>query len=190
MVVTLSGTQYVPEISHGAVCECSRNMPVKSSLCRPDILVDHFRMFYACPGARNEDPCRTISGPAKDVPRTYLGCFFVVRERWYIAKRLLIAVDRLVSNSPLQVSMYLAVETVKAPCMEAIATWAQNYLRKASFVDVGPDAQPNASEGRWGGDLWQHIVDYDIWGRGVTLTWTTRFLPIMMLALRNRAQTG
>lgn len=74
---------------------------------------------------------RIVVGPFQDQPRTYLGCFIVVRDRQHITKRLLIAVNRLVSNSPLQVSVYLAVEMVKAAYVEATATWAQNYFRKA-----------------------------------------------------------
>ena len=47
--------------------------------------------------------------------------------------------------------------------MEVTPTCVQNCFRKAGFVDVGPDAEPEApEEDRSGGDLWQRVVDSDM----------------------------
>ncbi|KAH7969443.1 hypothetical protein HPB52_022367 [Rhipicephalus sanguineus] len=51
---------------------------------------------------------------------------------------------------------------VKASWAEVTAACVQNCFRKAGFVDVRPDAEPEASEkDHSGGDLWQHVLDSD-----------------------------
>ncbi|KAH7939465.1 hypothetical protein HPB52_012771 [Rhipicephalus sanguineus] len=62
-------------------------------------------------------------------------------------------------NLPLRVTLYSALEMLKASWMEVTATCMQNCFRKAGFVDVGPDAP---EEDRSGGDLWQCVVDSDM----------------------------
>ncbi|KAH7976400.1 hypothetical protein HPB52_013137 [Rhipicephalus sanguineus] len=55
------------------------------------------------------------------------------------------------------------LEMLKASWMEVTATCVQNCFRKAGFVDVGPDAKPEApEEDQSGGDLWQRVVDSDM----------------------------
>ncbi|KAH6941761.1 hypothetical protein HPB50_023567 [Hyalomma asiaticum] len=55
---------------------------------------------------------------------------------------------------------------VKASWAEVTATCVQNCFRKAGFADVGPDADPEASEeDHSGGDLWQLVVNSDMGGR-------------------------
>ncbi|KAH6920027.1 hypothetical protein HPB50_028984 [Hyalomma asiaticum] len=81
---------------------------------------------------------------------------------------MLIAVDRPAANLPLRVSLYLALEMAKASWAEVTATCVQNGFRKASFADVGPDADPEASEeDHSGGDLWQRVFDM----RGRDICW-------------------
>ncbi|KAH6931008.1 hypothetical protein HPB50_021319 [Hyalomma asiaticum] len=76
------------------------------------------------------------------------------------------AVDRPEANLPLRVSLYSALEMVKASWAEVTATCVQNCFRKPGFVDIGPDADPEASEeDHSGGDLWQRVVD--IGGRDI-----------------------
>ncbi|KAH7967598.1 hypothetical protein HPB52_000552 [Rhipicephalus sanguineus] len=74
----------------------------------------------------------------------------------------------LAANLPLRVSLYSALEMVKASWAEVTATCVQNCFRKASFADVGADADPEASEeDHSGGDLWQRVVDSDMGGRDI-----------------------
>ncbi|KAH6945491.1 hypothetical protein HPB50_008758 [Hyalomma asiaticum] len=74
----------------------------------------------------------------------------------------------IVANLPLRVSLYSALEMVKASWVEVTATCVQNCFRKAGFADVGPDADPEASEeDHSGGDLWQRVVDSDKGGRDI-----------------------
>ncbi|KAH6947022.1 hypothetical protein HPB50_016724 [Hyalomma asiaticum] len=81
---------------------------------------------------------------------------------------MLIAVDRPAANLPLRVSLYSALEMVKASWAELMATCVQNCFRKAGFADVGPDADPEASEeDHSGGNLWQRVVDSDVGGRDI-----------------------
>ncbi|KAH6939522.1 hypothetical protein HPB50_019013 [Hyalomma asiaticum] len=57
---------------------------------------------------------------------------------------------------------------VKASWAEVTATCVQNCFRKAGFADVGPDADPEASEeDHSGGDLWQRVVDSDMGERDI-----------------------
>ncbi|KAH6948713.1 hypothetical protein HPB50_025927 [Hyalomma asiaticum] len=85
-----------------------------------------------------------------------------------VVERMLIAVDRPAANLPLRVSLYSALEMVKASWAEVMATCVQNCFRKAGFADVGPDADPEASEeDHSGGDLWQRVVDSDMGGRDI-----------------------
>lgn len=85
-----------------------------------------------------------------------------------VVERMLIAVDRPAANLPLRVSLYSALEMVKASWAEVTATCVQNCFRKAGFADVGPDADPEASEeDHSGGDLWQRVVDSDVGGRDI-----------------------
>ncbi|KAH7971590.1 hypothetical protein HPB52_000333 [Rhipicephalus sanguineus] len=64
---------------------------------------------------------------------------------------MLIAVDWPAANLPLRVSLYSALEMVKASWAEVTATCVQNCFRKAGFADVGADADPE--EDHSGGDL-------------------------------------
>ncbi|KAH6923741.1 hypothetical protein HPB50_005812 [Hyalomma asiaticum] len=80
----------------------------------------------------------------------------------------IVAVDRPAANLPLRVSLYSALEMVKASWAEVTATCVQNCFRKAGFADVEPDADPEASEeDHSGGDLWQRVVDSDMGGRDI-----------------------
>ncbi|XP_037500181.1 uncharacterized protein LOC119374194 [Rhipicephalus sanguineus] len=82
-----------------------------------------------------------------------------------VVERMLVAVDRLAANLPLRVSLYSALEMVKALWAEVMATCVQNCFRKAGFADVGADADPEASEeDHSGGDLWQRVVNSDMGG--------------------------
>ncbi|KAH7969025.1 hypothetical protein HPB52_013697 [Rhipicephalus sanguineus] len=57
---------------------------------------------------------------------------------------------------------------LKASWTEVTATCMQNCFRKAGFVDVGPDAEPEApEEDRSGSDLWQRVVDSDMGERDI-----------------------
>ncbi|KAH7961419.1 hypothetical protein HPB52_008913 [Rhipicephalus sanguineus] len=57
-------------------------------------------------------------------------------------------------NLPLQVTLYSALEMLKCLWTEVTATCVQNSFRKAGFIDVKPDGEPEASEeNRSGGDL-------------------------------------
>ncbi|KAH6923604.1 hypothetical protein HPB50_003230 [Hyalomma asiaticum] len=81
---------------------------------------------------------------------------------------MLIAVDWPAANLPLRVSLYSALEMVKASWADVTATCVQNCFRKAGFADVGPDADPEASEeDHSGGDLWQRVADSDMGGRDI-----------------------
>ncbi|KAH7935201.1 hypothetical protein HPB52_004789 [Rhipicephalus sanguineus] len=88
--------------------------------------------------------------------------------RCRVVERMLIAVDRPAASLPLRVSLYSALEMVKASWAEVTATCVQNCFRKAGFADVGADADPEASEeDHSGGDLWQRVVDSDMGGRDI-----------------------
>ncbi|KAH6944246.1 hypothetical protein HPB50_002376 [Hyalomma asiaticum] len=103
-----------------------------------------------------------ISGPMMLAQATDLA--FLRR----VVERMLIAVDRPAANLPLRVSLYSALEMVKASWAEVTATCVQNCFRMAGFADVGPDADPEASEeDHSGGDLWQRVVDSDMGGRDI-----------------------
>ncbi|KAH6928129.1 hypothetical protein HPB50_012120 [Hyalomma asiaticum] len=96
----------------------------------------------------------------------YLGiiCTFKAYYRHHTMEHLLTAVDHTAASLPLRVSLHTAV--VKAAWTEVMATCVQNCFRKASFVDVGPDAEPKASEEKHSnGNLWQHIVDSNMGGQ-------------------------
>ncbi|KAH8039761.1 hypothetical protein HPB51_008693 [Rhipicephalus microplus] len=86
-----------------------------------------------------------------------------------VAERLLIAVDHLAANLPLRASPYAAVEMVNISWAGVMATCARNCFREADFVDVVPDAEPEASEqDHCGGDLWQRVVESDLERAGGT----------------------
>ncbi|KAH9362838.1 hypothetical protein HPB48_015199 [Haemaphysalis longicornis] len=61
-------------------------------------------------------------------------------------KRLVIAIDRPAANWPLGVSLYSAVEMVKAAWSEVAATFMQNCFRKVGLVDTQPESEPDASD--------------------------------------------
>ncbi|KAH9381745.1 hypothetical protein HPB48_010564 [Haemaphysalis longicornis] len=102
-------------------------------------------------------------------------------------ERLVIAVDPPAANLPLRGSLCSAVEMVKAAWSEVTATCVRNCFRKASFVDTQPEAEPDASDGQSGGDLWQRVIDSDM--VAMTSAGTISFVPMKMLSLRNRDQT-
>ncbi|KAH8039412.1 hypothetical protein HPB51_006922 [Rhipicephalus microplus] len=95
------------------------------------------------------------------------------RVRCRVVERLLIAVDHLAANLPLRASRYSAVEMVNILWVAVTATCARNCFGEANFVDVGPDAEPEASkQDHCGGDLWQRVVDSDFGERvGHLLRW-------------------
>ncbi|KAH9377574.1 hypothetical protein HPB48_013670 [Haemaphysalis longicornis] len=72
---------------------------------------------------------------------------------------LVVAVVRPAANLPLRVSLYSAVEVVKAAWSEVTATCVRNCFRKAGFVDKQPEAEPDASDGQSGGDLRKRGID-------------------------------
>ncbi|KAH9361579.1 hypothetical protein HPB48_001456 [Haemaphysalis longicornis] len=76
---------------------------------------------------------------------------------------------------------------VKAAWSEVTATCVRNCFRKAGFVDTQPEAEPDASDGQSGGDLWQRVIDSDM--GAMTSAGTISFVPMKMLTLRNRART-
>ncbi|KAH9379301.1 hypothetical protein HPB48_004496 [Haemaphysalis longicornis] len=84
---------------------------------------------------------------------------FKASYRRRVLERLVIAVDHPSTNLRLRVSLYSAVEMVKAPWLKVKATCVRNCFRKACFVDTQPEAEPDASDGQTGGDLWQPVVD-------------------------------
>ncbi|KAH7979060.1 hypothetical protein HPB49_007957 [Dermacentor silvarum] len=83
-------------------------------------------------------------------------------------ERLLIPDDRPAANLPHRVSLYSAVEMVKAAWAEVTAACVWNCFRKAGFVDVVSDGEPGTfEEDQSGGDLWQRIVDFDMGGHDI-----------------------
>ncbi|KAH9378808.1 hypothetical protein HPB48_001702 [Haemaphysalis longicornis] len=68
---------------------------------------------------------------------------------------------------------------------EVTATCTPNCFRKAGFVDIQPEAEPDASDGQSSGDLWQRVIDSDM--VTMILVGTYFFAPMNMLTLRNRA---
>ncbi|KAH9365768.1 hypothetical protein HPB48_016846 [Haemaphysalis longicornis] len=79
-----------------------------------------------------------------------------------VVERMVIAVDRPAANLPLRGSLYSSVEMVKSAWSEVTATCVRNCFRKAGFVDTQPEAEPDASDGQSGGDLWQRVIDSDM----------------------------
>ncbi|KAH9366376.1 hypothetical protein HPB48_018137 [Haemaphysalis longicornis] len=72
---------------------------------------------------------------------------------------------------------------VNAAWSEVTTTCVPNCFRKAGFVDTQPEAQPDASDGQSGGDLWQRVIDSDM------VAGTISFVQMKMLPLRNHART-
>ncbi|KAH9362083.1 hypothetical protein HPB48_002061 [Haemaphysalis longicornis] len=87
---------------------------------------------------------------------------FKASYRRRVVERLDIAVDRPAANLPLRVSLYPAVEMVKAAWSEVTATYVRNCFRKAGFVNTQPQAEPDACDSQSGGDLWQRVIDTDM----------------------------
>ncbi|KAH9370735.1 hypothetical protein HPB48_016163 [Haemaphysalis longicornis] len=67
-------------------------------------------------------------------------------------------------NLSLRVSLYSAVEMVKAAWSEVAAISVRNCFRKAGFADTEREAEPDASDGQSGGNLWQRVIDCDMGG--------------------------
>ncbi|KAH7964741.1 hypothetical protein HPB49_001088 [Dermacentor silvarum] len=92
----------------------------------------------------------------------------VLFEMCRIVEHLLIAADRLAANFPLQVSLYSAVEIVKVAWAEVTAACVRNCFRIASFFDVVPDAEPDASEeNQSSGNLGQRVVISNMRGHDI-----------------------
>ncbi|KAH6927452.1 hypothetical protein HPB50_003630 [Hyalomma asiaticum] len=104
-----------------------------------------------------------ISGPmmlAKAKDFAFLLDFPDLPRKWLATS--VQAVDRQAANLPLRVSLYSALDLVKALWAEVTATCVQNCFRKDGFADVGPDADPEASEeDHSGGDLDDFVTAND-----------------------------
>nr|XP_037280134.1 LOW QUALITY PROTEIN: tigger transposable element-derived protein 6-like [Rhipicephalus microplus] len=96
-------------------------------------------------------------------------CAFKSYYRHRVVERLLIAVDRPAANLPLRVTLYSALEMLKASWIEVTATCVQNCFCKAGFIDAGPNAEPENPKEDRSTNWWQRVVDSDL--RELDISW-------------------
>ncbi|XP_070392420.1 tigger transposable element-derived protein 6-like [Dermacentor albipictus] len=86
-----------------------------------------------------------------------------------VVLRMLIAVDRPAANVPLQVSLYSAIEMIKAAWIEVTPECIRNCFRKAGFADAPEAGIEDTEQSQPDDDLWRRVVDANL--AGCDLDW-------------------
>ncbi|XP_072144529.1 tigger transposable element-derived protein 6-like [Dermacentor andersoni] len=94
---------------------------------------------------------------------------FKAAYRRRVVQRMLIAVDRPAANVSLQVSLYSAIEMIKAAWMEVTPECIRNCFRKAGFADAPEAGIEDTEQSQPDDDLWRRVVDANL--AGCDLDW-------------------